>query len=137
MKTLTSATVTTLKWPVLSLLVTGGMHFMLEAFEPDLRTLFVPAALAPLLIAYGAWAGYRAVTGGGNLGHAVLAAAILGLMPLALDIVGFGIILDRGTHVGLLSGLFGFSFIVFGGLVGGGFASSGRGVSAARLTRAA
>jgi hypothetical protein len=71
--------------------------------------MLIPAALAPLLLAYGIWVGYRAITVGENFGHAILAAAILGLLPVMLDVVGFGLILGRGTHAGLLSGIFGFT----------------------------
>ena len=137
MRTFAGGAVTTLKWPVISLLLTGGLHFTLEAVWPDLKTIFTPAVLAPLLLAYGAWVGYRAVTGGGNYGHAILAAAILGILPLMLDVVGFGILLGRGTHAGLLAGIFGFSFIVFGSLIGSGFALSGASASTKRMTIAA
>jgi hypothetical protein len=129
--------VAALKWPVVSLLITGGLHFTLEAVWPDLKAMFIPAVLAPLLLAYGIWVGYRAITVGGNYGHAILAAMILGLLPVALDVVGFGLILGRGTHVGLLSGIFGFSFILFGSVIGGGFVLSGAAMAARRVTIAA
>jgi hypothetical protein len=129
--------VATLKWPVVSLLITGGLHFTLEAVWPDLRTIFIPSVLAPLLLAYGIWVGYRAITVGGNYGHAILAAAILGLLPMMLDIVGFGLILGRGTHAGLLSGLFGFALILFGSLIGSGFVLSRATATAQRVTLAA
>jgi len=63
------AIVSALKWPAISLLVTGGLHFTLDAAWPDLKTMFIPAALAPLLLAYGIWVGYRAITVGGNFGR--------------------------------------------------------------------
>jgi len=129
--------VAALKWPVASLLITGGLHFMLEAVWPDLKTIFIPAALAPLLLAYGMWVGYRAITVGGNHGHAIVAAAALGVLPIMLDVVGFGLILGRGTHAGLLSGIFGFAFILFGSLIGSGFALSGASTAAKRMTVAA
>lgn len=115
----------TLKWPVVSLLITGGLHFTLEAVWPDLRNTFIPPVLAPLLLAYGIWVGYRAIAVGGNYGHAIVAAAILGLLPIVLDVFGFGLILGRGTAVGVLSGIFGFTFILFGSLIGSGFVLSG------------
>ena len=114
-----------LLWPMVSLLITGAAHFTLEAIWPDLRTFFTPAVLAPLLLAYGAWTGYRAVASGANILTAFVAAAILGLLPVALDIVGFGVILGRGVDAGVLSGVFGFAVIIFGSLVGAGFALSG------------
>ena len=114
-----------LGWPVLSLLMTGGLHFTIEAIWPDLRTTFVPAVLAPLLLAYGIWVGVRSISVGGNYLTAIIAAAILGRLPIALDVVGFGIVLGRGVSAGTLAGVFGFSFIVFGSLIGAGFVLSG------------
>ena len=137
MRTLTSTITATLKWPVASLLLTGGLHFTLEAVWPDLKTIFIPSVLAPLLLAYGIWVGYRAITEGGNYGHAILAAAMLGVLPILLDVVGFGMVLGRGIHVGLLSGIFAFAFILFGSLIGSGFALSGAALAINRVTRAA
>jgi hypothetical protein len=112
-----------LTWPVISLLITGTVHFTLEAIWPDLKTTFIPPVLAPLLLAYGAWVGYRfAEAGGGYLGGLAAGAAV-GLLPLMLDIVGFGIILGRGTTAGMLAGLFGLGMVFFGSLIGSGVAS--------------
>ena len=90
----------TLKWPVISLLITGATHFLLEAIWPDLRNTFIPPVLAPILLAYGAWVGYRAIGAGGTYPQAIAAAATLGILPVMLDIVGFGLILGRGTDAG-------------------------------------
>ena len=116
----------TLTWPVVSLLITGGLHFTLEAIWPDLRATFVPAVLGPLLLAYGAWVGVRAIDNGGTYLHAIVAGAILGILPVVLDVVGFGLILGRGTQAGALAGAFGFAMILFGSLLGAGFVLSGR-----------
>lgn len=111
----------TLKWPIISLLITGGVHFTIEAILPDLKTIFAPAVLAPLLLSFGIWTGYKAVRFGGNYGEVIIAGAILGVLPLLLDVFGFGMILGRGVTVGLLAGIFGFSIVLWGSLVGGGF----------------
>ena len=114
----------TLVWPVVSLLLTGGTHFTLEAVRPDLQSFFVPAVLAPILLGYGAWVGYRVIQAGGTYLHAIVAGAILGLLPLALDIVGFGMILGRGVDAGTTAGLFGLAMVVFGTLLGAGLVLS-------------
>ncbi len=119
----------TLKWPVIGLLITGGMHFIAEAVVPELKTVFTPPVLAPLLLAYGIWVGYRAIGLGGNYGHAILAAALLGLLPVVLDVFGFGLILGRGIDVGIRSGIFGFTLIVWGSLAGSGFVLSRAGAT--------
>jgi hypothetical protein len=118
-------------WPVISLVVTGLWHFTIEAIWPDLQATFVPAVLAPLLLAYGAWVGYRAVTLGAGFFSAVGAGLILGLLPLGLDIVGFGIVLDRGVDHGVLAGVYGLSFIAFGTLLGAGFGQGAIGPASA------
>jgi hypothetical protein len=122
-----------LLWPVISLLVTGGLHFTLEAIWPDPKATFIPAVLAPLLLAYGAWVGSAMVAAGGSYLEAIVAGAILGLLPVVLDLVGFGIILGRGTTAGTLAAAFGFSTIMFGTLLGAGFMTS-RQAAAARVT---
>ena len=116
----------TLKWPVVSLLISGMLHFVLEAVYPDMKTIFIPTVLAALLLVYGIWVGYRMVQSGGNYLQAVLAALVLGLLPFMLNTVGFGLILQRGLVVGTLTGLFAVSMVVWGALVGSGFAQSGR-----------
>ena len=114
----------TLTWPIISLLVTGGLHFSIEAIWPDLRNTFTPPVLAPLLLAYGLWVGYRAIQAGGTYLHAVLAAAILGILPIVLDVFGFGVLLGRGIPAGELAGIYGFVYILFGSLIGAGFVLS-------------
>jgi hypothetical protein len=114
--------VRTLKWPVISLLIAGGVHFTIEALLPDLRQLFIPPALAPLFLAFGIWTGYKMVQSGGNYGHVIVAGLALGILPVLLDIFGFGMILGRGVPAGVLGGIFGLTMILFGSLIGGGFA---------------
>ncbi len=108
-------------WPIIALLITGVWHFTVEAIWPDLRNLFLPAVLGPILLAYGAWAGYAAASASGSFVAAIVAGAILGILPLMLDTVGFGLILGRGFDAGLLAGIFGFSMVLFGSLLAGGY----------------
>src|SRR5258708_38693679 len=112
------------KWPVVSLLITGGFHFVIEASLPGLKDFFVPPVLAVILISYGIWVGYKTIDNAGNYVLAIIAGVILGLLPLMLDTIGFGLILGRGLEWGTLAGMFGFSMIVFGSLIGSGFALS-------------
>jgi hypothetical protein len=112
-------------WPIITLVITGLTHFTIEAIWPDLRTFFVPPTLAPLLLAYGAWVGYRAVKLGASFVLGLASGVILGVLPLGLDIIGFGIVLDRGVEQGVLAGVFGMAYIAFGTLLGIGFARSG------------
>ena len=116
--------VKTLRWPVICLLITGALHFTLEAVWPDLKNVFIPPVLSPLLLGFGVWAGYKMIHNGGNYLHAMGTGIVLGILPLVLDSVGFGMILGRGAQWGLLAGIFGFSMILFGSLIGSGFALS-------------
>jgi hypothetical protein len=111
----------TLKWPVLVLVIIGLTHLAAEAIWDDLQTVFVPAVTGPVLLLAGLWVGVNAVRSGGNLGVVALAGAILGILPLALDVVGFGVLLDRGSEFGRLSGTFGFLMVFWGALIGGGY----------------
>jgi hypothetical protein len=116
--------VKTLKWPFISILITGGLHFTMEAIWPDLKNTFIPPVLTPVLLAYGLWVGYKAIHNGGNYLNAIVAGAILGVLPFVLDSVGFGMILGRGMQWGILAGVFGLSMVLFGSLIGSGFALS-------------
>jgi len=112
----------TLKWPVISLLITGSFHFVIEAIRPNLKNLFVAPTLAPILLAYGIWVGYRAIKNGGSYVTAIIAAVILGILPLVLETFGFGMILHFEGRA--LVGVFAFSMILFGSLIGSGYALS-------------
>jgi hypothetical protein len=114
--------VKTLKWPLISILITGTVHLIIEALWPKLQTVFVAPSLAPLLLAYGIWVGYKAIHNGGNYMNAAVAGVILGILPLVLETVGFGMVLGFSDR--FLVGVFGFAMILFGSLVGGGFALS-------------
>lgn len=114
----------TLRWPIISLLITGGVHFAVEAMWPDLKNVFVPPVLAAVLLSYGVWVGYKMIQFGGTYLNAIVAGAILGLLPICLDVVGFGIILGRGMQAGMLAGIFGFCMILWGALLGSGVALS-------------
>jgi hypothetical protein len=116
--------VKTLKWPVISLLITGSFHFVLEAIWPDLKNTFTPPVLAPMLLTYGVWVGYKAIHNGGNYLNAIVYAALLGILPIVLETFGFGMILGFGTAQRFLIGVFAFSMILFGALIGSGFALS-------------
>jgi hypothetical protein len=119
--------VRTLKWPVICLLLIGSVHFIEELALPDLQGLYIPAVVGVILLVVGLWTGYLAVYNGGSFATAIVAGVVLGLLPLVLDLVGFGMILGRGTTQGLLAGVFGFTMVFFGSIIGGGFAlSTGR-----------
>jgi hypothetical protein len=114
----------TLKWPIVSLLIVGITHFIAEIIWPDLKGIYQPPVLAPLLLAFGVWVGYKTIQFGGTYGNAIIAGAILGVLPIIVEVFGFGLILGRGVPQGILAGEFGFAMILYGSLIGSGFALS-------------
>ena len=114
--------VRTLKWPVICLLLIGGTHFVEDAALPDLQGFYIPPVVGLILLVVGLWTGYLAVHNGGSFVTAIVAGVILGLLPLVLHVVGFGMILGQATAS--LAGVFGFTMVLFGSIIGGGFVLS-------------
>ena len=112
-----------LTWPIVSLLIVGGTHLVAEMLRPELRDVITPAVVMPLYLVAGAWAGYATVRAGGTFVHGLVAGAILGALPLMLQVVGFGLILGRDGGVVLTSGVFGLIAIFWSGVLGSGFAT--------------
>ncbi len=113
-----------LRWPIIALLLVGGSHLAAELVRPELAGVIVPAVAMPLYLAAGAWAGLRTVEAGGTFVHGIVAAGVLGILPIALQFVGFGTILGRDPEVVATSAIFGFGAILWGGILGSGFAVS-------------
>ena len=113
-----------IQWPVAALIATGMVHLAAEAVRPDLWNAFTPATIGPLLLAYGLWIGWSLASRGVSMGAAVTAGAVVGLLPLGLDVIGFGVILGRGIDAGLTAGMFGFLVVLFGTLAGAAFGAS-------------
>ena len=120
-----------LTWPIVALLVIGSTHLIAELIRPELRELMSTAVVMPIYLVAGGWAAYATHRAGGGLLQVPASAAILGILPLALQIVGFGMILGRGLDGSLTAGLFGLLAVFWGGALGAGIAKA-RGESAAR-----
>ena len=114
----------TLKLPFISMFIAGALHFTVEAIWPDLQSFYTTSVLGPVQFAYGIWVGYKTVHNGGNFLTAILYGALLGLFPLVANPLTFWMILDRGLRAVMLAGVVGWSMVVFGSLVSGGFAVS-------------
>ncbi|MBI2979652.1 MAG: hypothetical protein HYY41_02335 [Chloroflexi bacterium] len=113
-----------LKYPLISAIIVGLVHLIAEAIFPGLKDIFQPPVVALVLFAFGIWVGYKTVQFGGKYSTVIVNGLILGILPLILQIVGFGMILGRGVGVGLLAGIFGLLMVFFSSLIGGGFALS-------------
>jgi hypothetical protein len=113
-----------LTWPVVTLLVVGGSHLIAEAIRPGLKDVVGPAVVAPIYLTVGAWGAWAARRAGGGWIVGIVAGAILGIMALALQVVGFGLILGRDADAVLTSGLFGLFAMTWGGAIGSGLAGT-------------
>ena len=120
-----------LMWPVIALLFIGGTHLVAEGARPALQDLIGPAVVMPIHLVAGGWAAYMVLRNGGSFWLGLLAGAILGLLPLVLQVVGFGLILGREADAVLTTGIFGLFTIFWGGVLGAGIAASTRSGSAA------
>lgn len=122
-----------LTWPIVTLLIVGGTHLIAEGLWPALQNLIGPAVVMPIHLVAGGWAAYATLRAGGTIVHGLVAGAILGTLPLVLQVVGFGMILGRDADASLTAGIFGLFTIFWGGALGAGIAQerSGGAASAA------
>ena len=122
-----------LMWPIVTLLIVGGTHLIAEGLRPALQDFIGPAVVMPIHLVAGGWAAYATLRAGGTIVHGLVAGAILGTLPLVLQVVGFGLILGRDADASLTAGIFGLFTIFWGGALGAGIgqARSDGGASAA------
>ena len=123
-----------LTWPIITLLIVGGTHLIAEMARPQLQELIGPAVVMPIHLAAGGWAAYATLRAGGTFVHGLIAGAILGVMPFALQLVGFGLILGREPNVTFSLALFGLFTIFWCGALGAGIAASRGGSGSTRET---
>jgi hypothetical protein len=113
-----------LMWPVISLVVIGATHLVAELIRPELHEAIGPAVAMPIYLVAGAWAGYATIRAGGSVASGFLAAAILGLLPVGLQFVGFGLIAGRDSASVTTAALFGWLGVLWGGSLGSGIAAA-------------
>lgn len=113
-----------LMWPVISLVVIGATHLLAELIRPELHDVIGPAVAMPIYLVAGALAGYGTIRAGGSIASGFLAAGILGLLPVALQFVGFGMIAGRDSAGVTSSAFFGWLGVFWGGSLGSGIAQT-------------
>jgi hypothetical protein len=111
-------------WPVVTLLVIGGTHLALEAARPELHELIGPAVVMPIYLVIGGWTAFGVARAGGGFVGGLIVGAILGLMPAALQLIGFGVLLGRDGAAVTSAALFGLAGMTWGGAIGSGIASA-------------
>lgn len=116
--------VRSLMWPVVSLMAIGATHLIAELVRPELHEVIAPAVAMPIYLVSGGWAGYATIRAGGSVALGFLAAAILGVLPVVLQLVGFGLIAGGDASVVSTAALFGWLGVFWGGSLGSGIAAS-------------
>jgi hypothetical protein len=111
-------------WPVITLLVIGGTHLALEAIRPDIHDALGPAVVMPIYLVVGGWTAFGVARAGGGWIGGLVAGAVLGLMPVALQVVGFGLLLGRDGASVATSALLGLAGMTWGGALGAGIQAS-------------
>ena len=113
-----------LMWPVVTLILVGSTHLITEVLRPEMQAVFAPSVVMPIYLVAGGWAAFAAQRAGSGLAGGVAAAAILGLLPVALQLVGFGMLVGRPGDAVATSATFGFVGILWGGFLGAGIGRS-------------
>jgi hypothetical protein len=113
-----------LTWPIISLVAIGATHLVADLVRPQLATLITAPTVMPIYLAAGAWAGYGVVRAGGGFLLGLAAGAILGVLPFALQVVGFGFILGRDPDAVLTAAIFGLAGVFWGSSLGSGAAAA-------------
>lgn len=118
--------VNALKWPVIGWVIVDLVFLVASFVSPDIVPMMTPAALAPLLLLFGLWAGYKIVEFGGNFGSVIVAGLVVGFVCALLTVVGFGVINNvmGGVAGALPFGIFSLVLNLSGAVIGGGFALS-------------
>jgi hypothetical protein len=109
------------KWPIVGWIV-ADVVILSVSYVDGIVGMLTPAALSPLLIVFGIWAGYNAINYGGNYGTAILAGVVVGVVCGLLIYLGLGGIRGLGLAEMWPMAVFGFAFNIVGALIGGGFA---------------
>jgi hypothetical protein len=77
-----------LKWPMLSLAIAAVAHQITVIILPDLKPIFSPFTVGPLIVVpFGIVAGYKVVQFGGKYMHVMLAGILLSLVPWIAKII--------------------------------------------------
>jgi hypothetical protein len=113
-----------LLWPVMTLVAIGSTHLVTELIRPEMQAVFAPSVVMPIYLVAGGWAAFATLRTGSGLAIAVAAAAILGVLPVGLQLIGFGVLLGRDGATVTSSALFGFVAILWGGFLGAGIGRS-------------
>lgn len=107
------------KLPVIGWIIVDVL-LILVLFVDGVAEIMTVPTLAPLAIAFGVWAGYKAVEFGGSFGTAIGAGVIVGFVCAALTML-LGTIHGMSTDATFPMAVYTMALNVAGAVVGGGF----------------
>ena len=107
-----------LLWPVISLVVVGTTHLVAELIRPELHDVVSAAVAMPIYLVAGAMAAILTIRAGGSVVLGFTAGAILGLLPVGLQVVGFGLIAGVPADAAATAAFFGWLGVFWGGSLG-------------------
>lgn len=128
------AMIRALTLPVAALIGVGATHLAAELVRPELQAAITPPVVMPIYLAFGAWAGAAAVRAGGSLAHGVAGGLAIGLLPVALQVLGFGVVAGRDGATVATNATLGFLGLAWGSVLGAGLS---RALAAPAVARAA
>lgn len=110
-----------LKWPLISSIAVA-IVFIAISYVGGVFNMLTATVLAPVALAFGAWAGYKVVEFKGNYADVIGVGIIVGIVGAGLILVGFGVVRGLGVGTMISISVFDLGFKIAGALIGGGFA---------------
>ncbi len=110
-----------LKWPIIAWIIVDVI-FLAMTFVGGVMEMLTPATLSPLLLAFGAWAGYKIVEFKGNFVDLIFVGVVVGVVCGVLTIVLLLAHGMMGMGVLLSEFVFNLGMNLVGAIVGGGYA---------------
>jgi hypothetical protein len=105
--------------------IIGATHLAGELIRPELHDAIEPAVAMPIYLVAGAWTAVATIRAAGSFLHGLVAGAILGFLPVALQLVGFGVILGHDSTAVTTAAIFGWLGVFWGGSLGSGIVRGG------------
>lgn len=109
-----------LKWPIIGWIVVD-IALLVSTYVGGFMEMLTPGSLAPVLLAFGAWAGYKIVEFKGKFVDVIIAGVVIGLVCGGLALVLFAV---RNVPTSVWPASFTFDVLmnIVGAIIAGGFA---------------
>ncbi len=111
-----------LKWPVIGWVVVDLIFLAMVLVSRGTAGMLTPASLSPLLLGFGAWAGYKMVDLGGKFYDGIVAGVVVGVVCGVLTLVLLAVLGMMAEAVPEFT--FNLGMNVAGAVLGAGYAST-------------